>query len=78
MGHDYSHECFDKVWEKDVHMNIFGSEINFPNFTPYNRDLSRLSVYWTMTRVLVWINSVSLVLDRQFAVNLLVLKLNGL
>lgn len=28
MGHDYSHECFDKVWEKDVHMNTFGSEID--------------------------------------------------
>lgn len=40
MGHDYSHECFDKVWEKDVHMNTSGSEINFLNFTPYNNTWS--------------------------------------
>lgn len=40
MGHDYSHECFDKVWEKDVHMNTFGSEINFLKLTPYNNTWS--------------------------------------
>lgn len=38
MGYDYSHECFDKVWEKDVHMNTFGSEIN--SLTPYNNTWS--------------------------------------
>lgn len=36
MGYDYSYECFDKVWEKDVYMNIFGLEINFFNFILYN------------------------------------------
>lgn len=36
MGYDYSYECFDRVWEKDVYMNIFGLEINLFNFILYN------------------------------------------